>query len=274
MGVLLASAAVVAAPSMASAVGRASASGGGPVRLTASIDGASLQRATEPHPLQVRPGQEITVEFQLRNSGRTVLSVRSVNLEGHIAGLTFYSFDTEVSFDVPSGGTKSLTYQLDTTSLRGQVTGLVPSSLVLLGPNGGTIASEPFVARMNGSLWSVYGLFGLGILVLTVLALVEVIRALAAGRLPTNRWHRGMRFLAAGIGVGGIAVFSASAAAKWLPSNGHWLVILGVGAVAGFVIGYLTPTPLSGDEGDVEDEEDEEIEGAAGQPAGVNGLTA
>ena len=93
--------------------------------------------------------------------------------------------------------------------------------------------SEPFVSDIKGSVVSVYGLFGLGILVLTVLGLVEVLLALAHGRLPVNRWRRGIRFLIPGLGVGAVLVFTLSAFGKWLPSNGHWFIILAIfGGVA------------------------------------------
>ena len=184
-----------------------------------------------------------------------------------MAGLTFFSFDTLVRFAVPPEESKSLAYVLDTTSLKGQATGLVPASLSLSAPSGQLIVSEPFVSNIKGSIISVYGLFGLGILVLTILGFIEALLALAHGRLPLNRWRRGIRFLIPGLGVGAILVFSLSAFSKWLPSNGHWFVILAIFGAAGFVIGYLTPTPpLPGEEGDDEEDEEEEVDGPGAEP--------
>ncbi len=79
----------------------------------------------------------------------------------------------------------------------------------------------------------VYGLFGLGIVVLTALAIVELVIARGGGRLPVDRWKRGTRLPVAGLGVGGTLVFSLSAFGKWLPSKAHWFTILGISAVAG-----------------------------------------
>ena len=63
-------------------------------------------------------------------------------------------------------------------------------------------------------------------------------------------------------GSGAILVFTLSAFGKWLPSNGHWFVILAIFGGAGFVIGYLTPTPpVPGEKG--EEEEDEVDEAGA-----------
>ena len=131
------------------------------------------------------------------------------------------------------------------------------------------------MSDINGSLISVYGLFGLGILVLTVLALIEVLLALADGRLPVNRWRRGIRFMVPSLGIGGVLVFTLSAFGKWLPSNGHWFTILAIFAVAGFaVLGYLTPTPLVPGEEDEDDEEDEETDGSAVAPSSVSEIQA
>jgi hypothetical protein len=233
----------------------------GAVGLRASIDGANLAHATEAHPVQIAPGQPITIALLVRNGTTNAISVGSVNLEGRVAGLTFFSFDTLVRFDVPAGQAKSLAYVLDTTSLKGQATGLVPGSLSLSTASGQLIASLPFVSDIKGSIISVYGLFGLGILVLTVLGFIEALLALARGRLPLNRWRRGIRFLIPGLGVGAILVFSLSAFGEWLPSNGHWFVILAIFGAAGFVIGYLTPTPpVPGEENEDEEEEEEEEE--------------
>jgi hypothetical protein len=243
----------------------APAAASGAVALNASINRTNLAGATEAHPVPIVPGNPITIAFVMHNRTSEPVLVGSVNLEGRVAGLTFFLFDTLVRFDVPAGQSKSLAYVLDTTSLKGQATGLVPASLTLSTPSGRLIVSEPFVSDIKGSVISVYGLFGLGILILTVLGLVEALLALAHGRLPVNRWRRGIRFLIPGLGVGAILVFTLSAFGKWLPSNGHWFVILAIFGGAGFVIGYLTPTPpVPGEKGEEEEEEDE-VDGAGAE---------
>jgi hypothetical protein len=240
------------------------------VSLSASLNGTNLAHATEAHPVHITPGKSLLVALRLQNSTAAPVPIGSVDLNGRVAGLTFFSFQTSVSFDVPPGQSKSLAYVLDTTGLKGQATGLVPSSLDVSEPSGHLVASQAFVSDVNGSLISVYGLFGLGILVLTVLALIEVLLALAHGRLPVNRWRRGIRFMVPSLGIGGVLVFTLSAFGKWLPSNGHWLTILAIFGVVGFAVGYLTPTPLvPGEEaeGDDEDEEtDDEDQEEIGTP--------
>jgi hypothetical protein len=247
------------------ALSAAPAAAAGTVTLNASINRTNLAGATEAHPVQIVPGRPITIAFVMHNRTSHAITVGSVNLEGRVAGLTFFSFDTLVRFQVPPVQSKSLAYVLDTTSLKGQATGLVPSSLTLSTPSGQLVVSQAFVSDIKGSIISVYGLFGLGILILTVLGLIEALLALAHGRLPANRWRRGIRFLIPGLGVGAILVFSLSAFGKWLPSNGHWLVIVAIFGGAGFVIGYLTPTPpVAGEDG--EEDEEEEVDGPGAEP--------
>jgi hypothetical protein len=244
----------------------APAAASGAVALNASINRTNLAEATEAQPVAIVPGRPITIAFVTHNGTSQSVLVGSVNLEGRVAGLTFFSFDTLVRFDVPAGQSKSLAYVLDTASLKGQATGLVPTSLTLSTPSGRLIVSEPFVSDIKGSVISVYGLFGLGVLVLTALGLVEALLALAHGRLPVNRWRRGTRFLIPGLGVGAILVFTLSAFNKWLPSNGHWLVILAIFGGAGFVIGYLTPTPPMPGEKGAEEEDEDEMDTAGAEP--------
>jgi len=249
----------------------------GMVTLSASLNATSLAHATEAHPVHITPGKPLLVALRLRNATTAPVPVGSVDLNGRVAGLTFFSFQTSVSFDVPPGQSKSLAYVLDTAGLKGQATGLVPSSLDVSEPSGRLVASEAFVSDVNGSLVSVYGLFGLGILVLTVLALIEVLLALAHGRLPVNRWRRGIRFMVPSLGIGGVLVFTLSAFGKWLPSNAHWLTILAIFAVVGFAVGYLTPTPLvPGEEGEEEndDEEQEEISTSPPAPTSISEIQA
>ncbi len=256
---------IVVAVATAVLLAPAPALASGAVGLNATINRTNLAHATEARPVQIIPGKPITIALVVRNGTTSPIPVGSVNLEGRVAGLTFFSFDTLVRFDVPAGQSKSLAYVLDTTSLKGQTTGLVPCSLSLSTASGQPIASQAFVSDIKGSIISVYGLFGLGILVLTVLGFIEALLALAHGRLPLNRWRRGIRFLIPGFGVGAILVFTLSAFGEWLPSNGHWFVILAIFGAAGFVIGYLTPTPPVPGEED-EDEEEEELNGPGNSP--------
>jgi hypothetical protein len=80
-----------------------------------------------------------------------------------------------------------------------------------------------------------------------VLALIDAAFGIATHRLSANRWQRGLRLLAPGIGVGLVLTFSASVARLWVPDGERWLLIGGLTAAAFFAIGYFAPVP--GDEG-------------------------
>ena len=115
------------------------------------------------------------------------------------------------------------------------------------------------VTDVHGSLVSVYGLFGLALLVLTILAFADVLLAIARHRMSPNRWRRGLRFLTPGIGLGLVLVFTLSALAVWVPSPGTWLVTVVVSAAVFFVLGYLSPTPRATEEEDDEDLDESEF---------------
>jgi hypothetical protein len=83
------------------------------VTLNASINGTNLAHATEAAPVPVVPGKPITIALVVHNGTSRPIAVGSVNLEGRVAGLTFFSFDTLVRFAVPPEESKSLAYVLD-----------------------------------------------------------------------------------------------------------------------------------------------------------------
>ena len=125
---------------------------------------------------------------------------------------------------------------------------------------------------------SVYGLFGLALVLLTIFAALGSLLALARHRLSPNRWLRGARFLTPGLGLGLVLVFTLSAFRVWVPSTGRWLVMILLCGAVFFGIGYLTPAPL--DEGEEEEGEEYDdgslIEGGsptAPGPSGAPGAT-
>jgi chromate transport protein ChrA len=90
---------------------------------------------------------------------------------------------------------------------------------------------------------SVYGEFGVAVAVVAVVSLTTALLALFGGRLPDNRWLRGMRFLVPGLATGLVLVFTLSATRVFVPQPGRWLPIVTVCAVAAFAFGYVTPSP-------------------------------
>ncbi|WP_380641984.1 hypothetical protein [Saccharothrix lopnurensis] len=197
--------------------------------------------------LVLDPAASPRIEVTVHNGTDVVRHVKSVRLSGAVLALTFFSYDTTVPFEVPGRQSVTRAFALDVSQLGGQATGLLPTTLEVLDANRDVIGSARAVGDVRGSMWSVYGLFGLAMAVLTVLAWTGVLLALARRRLPAGRWGRAARFLPAGVGSGLVAVIALSVLRVVVPSPG-----VGVGLVLGtagvvFALGCLTRHPDADD---------------------------
>lgn len=242
----------------------AGASSSGSTSVSASVNGQSLSQSSQSHPVHLVPGRPATVALRIVNDSARPDNIHTVELQGRVVGLTFFAFETSVGLKVRAHSSTTLRYVLDLSGLKGQATGLIPGSLGIIDANGNLVASVSMVSDVQGSIVSVYGLFGLGLLILTILALLSVLLSVARQKLPANRFRRALRFLAPGIGIGLVIVFSLSAFRIWIPTNRVWLGAFLIAAAASFVIGYLTPTPAGPD--DEEDDEDEDDSLPIGSP--------
>ncbi|MFI7665904.1 hypothetical protein [Nocardia sp. NPDC049526] len=213
------------------------------VDLSATIDDRDIAETSATEPLRLQPNSTIRVAIALTNNSDGALHIRRVDLAGHVLGLTFFSYSTAVELTIAPGRSEALKYRLDLTGLEGQATGLIVADLAVIGDDGAPIASIPLDTDVRGSLYSVYGLFGIALAVLTALAIADAALAIARHRLSTNRWQRGLRLLAPGIGIGLIFGFTASVLRWWVPDTGLWLAVAGVAASVGFLLGYCSPTP-------------------------------
>lgn len=240
-----------------------------PVGIDAQVNGHSVSSSSGDHPIRLDPHQPATVALTVHDTGSAPVTVHRVQLSGRVVGLTFYSFDTSVDLTVQPGATATLRYSLDLTGLAGQATGLIGGTITVFDGHGHQLAQQQTVTDVRGSLWSVYGLFGFALLLLTILAIVDTSIALARHRLPPNRWRRGLRFLTPGIGLGLVLAFTLSAVRVWVPNTSRWLLLAACFAVGFFILGYLTPTPV--DERDVaEDDLDDDDAGVDAPPTMTN----
>ena len=212
---------------------------GGSVALEATVDGKPVGATT----LVLDPAQTPRISVTVRNNTNTVQRIRTVRLKGTALALTFFAYDTTVPFDVPAKGTITRGFQLDLADLGSQAIGLLPTTVQVISPDRDVVAEVETTGDVRGSLWSVYGVFGLAVLVLTILSWLGAIIALARRRLPANRWQRAMRFLPAGVGTGLVAVISLSVL-RFIPPSPTAEVPFIVGAAgAALILGYLTPHP-------------------------------
>ena len=224
------------------------------VSFTASVNGQPVDTSSDAHPAQIYPAKFAQVLLTVSNNSASTVNISSVRLEGEVLNLPIFSYDTAVELVVPPGATKSLGFPISMSGVGSQATGLVVGTISLFGANGSVVASQPLVSKVHGSLASVYGLFGLAVLVLTVSSLAMALLAMARHTLPQNRWLRGVRFLIPGFGIGLVLTFSLSAFGIFTAGPGHWLPLLIITSFSGLAIGYLTPAP---DEEEFDDYDDD-----------------
>lgn len=228
------------------------------VDMSANFDGHDIADTSVEEPLRLEPDSTVRVAIELSNKTGSPVEIRHVDLAGQVLGLTFFSYSTAVELTIPPGGSESLRYRLELRGLQGQAVGFLGGELAVYGADNARVAAIPLITDVRGSLWSVYGLFGVALAILTALALADAALAVARHRLSVNRWQRGLRLLAPGLGIGLVFAFTASVARWWVPDTGLWLAFAGVTAAVSFLLGYAAPTP----EPDAEavDEPDESAE--------------
>lgn len=234
-----------------------------PVTMHATVDGHDVAIAASAEPIPLYPDRTVDVAVDVANHGKDPIEIAAVQLVGRVLGLTFFSFATGVELTVAPGASGTVHYQLDLTDLKHQATGLIDTELIVRNHARDQVAVVHMVADVRGSLWSVYGLLGLALLVLTVLATIDAAIAIARHKDSQNRWRRGLRLLTPGIGIGLVLAFTASVARWWVPSTHLWLLVAGFTAVTFFALGYFSPTPGDDDEDDVDVGPDEDNEDTA-----------
>jgi hypothetical protein len=228
---------------------------------SATIDDQSLAA-----PIELGQRDQTVVEVVLRNQSADELRVRSLRLDGQVIGLTFFSFTTRVDIVLPPGATAERRITLDLDNLTQQATGLIPSRVSLLGPDRSVLTAQPVAVKVNGSMTSLYAVFGFAIAAITLVLLVTLLLALRR-RVALSRGRRALRFLLVGLGAGLSLTLILSAFAVLLPATGIWMALtLGLGLVS-LLIGLLLPvTPekepaaaaeeLTPDAGELEDQDD------------------
>lgn len=224
------------------------------VSFSAVVNSQPADTSSDARPAQLYPDKLAEVEITVSNSGTSTVQVATVRLQGEVMDLPLFSYDSAVDLVVMPGHTKSLTFPISLSGVGSQATGLVVASLTLLGPGGAAIGSQSLVTNVHGSLQSLYGVFGLVVLVLTASSLLLALVAMARHTLPQNRWVRAVRFLIPGFGIGLVLIFTSAAFGVFAPGPGHWLPLLVVTSVTGLAVGYLTPAPNEEELDDYDDD--------------------
>jgi hypothetical protein len=252
------------------------------VQFGVVVNGQSAVASSDAKPAQLYPNRPTDIRITVFNTQDVTLRIVTVRFEGEVLDLPLFSYDSAVDLVVPPDTFKSLTFPVSMSGIGSQATGLIVATITMLGPNGEAIASQPLVTKVHGSLKSIYGLFGLAVLALTVSALLLALLAMARHRLPRNRWLRAIRFLIPGFGVGLVLTFTLSALAIFVPGPGHWLSLLIFTSAIGLALGYLTPAPNEEEFDDYDDDvllaqivvvEDDPLETDGQVPARADSVT-
>jgi len=213
------------------------------VVVNGTINGQVLSKSSQSNPVRIYPLRPAKIVLTVWNDSSHPVHIATVRLSGEVMGLTFFAFNNSVAFSVPPHRTVTNRYSIPLVGLSGQATGLINGSLSVLNPSQVTLASQSLVVDVRGSLSSVYGVFGLAVALLTLLAFALVLLELARHRLPANRFLRGLYFVVPGFGLGLVLVFTLSATRVFVPSVGHWVPLVVVSGIVFFVVGFLTPDP-------------------------------
>jgi hypothetical protein len=208
----------------------------------ATIDGRDIVTATSNSPVPLHARQDATVSLTVNNHGTEPVEIRAVRLDGRVLGMSFFTFSTRIDLAVPPGTTQKRVIILDLGELGDQATGLIPGTLSLVGQDRTVILQRPVTTDVRGSLLSPYGAFGVIVGAVTLVLALSLAWEIARRRLPLNRWRRGVRFLAPGLGLGLSATFTLSATRVLNPSASVWVPLVLTSGAAAFVVGYLTPT--------------------------------
>ncbi|MCK9931017.1 hypothetical protein MXD62_28400 [Frankia sp. Mgl5] len=205
-------------------------------RLSVTIDGQPLDGDVV---LDSSAATRLVVGVE--NLGGSALEVDAVRLSGTVFGITFFGYDTRVRTTVPARGAATWTVDLDLRGLTRRVSGSLPVRVEIRDTDLTMVAAENGRADVHGSLFSAYGLFGLGLFALAGLLL-------AMGLLPGRRhgrpaapWRRGLRLVPAGCVAGLFAVLALSAMGLTAPSTPTDLAITLSTTLIAFGIGCALP---------------------------------
>jgi hypothetical protein len=226
------------------------------VTFVVKIDGEDVSKSSGSNPVAI-DGQ-VPLEVTIVNKSTKPVTVNAVRLIGRSIGATVFSSEIAIGAQLDPGESQTRTIQLDLRGITDQANGLFEGQVQLLDPNRNVIASEDAVWDVKGSMTSLFGLFAIMLLVVTIILTAFSFRDLATGRLSKNRWWRGVRFAFVGLSIGATILVWMSVLRLVAPRAVIAYPLLLVLGIAGFVLGSLSPDPTRGVEDEDDDEEDDD----------------
>ncbi|HSL56932.1 MAG TPA: hypothetical protein VK866_03740 [Acidimicrobiales bacterium] len=225
-------------------------SGSDQLDVVAAIDERPIADATARSPLRLDPTEESVLSLDITNGSGSAVEVHRVRLEGELLGLNFLTYDVRVSVPLAAGEQRTVAVPLDFFDLERQASGYLRTFVRTYDRDGDRLSNNEFALDIAGSPWSTMNLFALLLLVLTALSAFRNLRDTTSGRLPANRFQRGMRFALTGLGIGLLISVAFSILRIFpLPAAG-WVPLTIIPTVAGFVFGYVVTAGAKDDDGD------------------------
>ena len=245
----------------------------GPLTWSAEVNDEDVGAVPEGSPLVLPRDEPLNISVTMENTSERAVTVDDIRLQGRVMGLVFFSFGSGLDVVLEPRESVTREVQLSTAELPRQAVGWMPAELQVVNDDRVVVAEMDFPVDVQGSLLSAYGVFGLAALVITVVLFLGLLVALLRERLPANRWVRGVRFAAPGLGVGLTLTFFFSVTRILVPEADVWLpLVAGCGAVA-FLIGYFLPQPTRVEEDGADTPELSASESAAGPQHRQRGRT-
>jgi hypothetical protein len=231
----------------------ASASEDGGVSIETTINDRPVEGATSNDPVRLEPDEPTTIGLTVTNDGPTDLRIERVRMSGTSVGLTLIAYDIPVPLDVPAGTEQEVEIPLVLFDLDRQAVGLVPGTVSIYDDTGTVVASESFTLDVRGSVTSVMGLFGMVILLATLLSLAIIARHIASRTLPASRFRRALRFGLTGVGIGLTIVIALAGLRVAAPEGAIWGPFALIPGIVGFLLGFISPGVLKIEEDEVDE---------------------
>jgi hypothetical protein len=212
-----------------------------PVDWKVDINGRDVGSIGGDDPLRLDPDEPVTVQMTMTNNTDAPLQVRALRLAGSVLRFPFFSYLVGLGTPLEQGQTVERELRLDLADLQGQVNGLIPARLSLIGADRQTLAEESVPVDVRGSVWSASGIYALLAVAVAATLLFRLWLMLMRGTMPANRWIRGVEFAAPGFFLGITVTIGFSQARLVTPDPIAALPTVLLFTAGGFLLGYLLP---------------------------------
>jgi hypothetical protein len=211
------------------------------VVVDAHIGNRSLTEGTRQNPIVISPQNKQTLSMTVRNQSNTTANIRFLRLTGALIGIHFVNYQASVNQDIAPGATQTISVPGDFFDVDSAATGYVNADMQLVNQDRSLLASQRFVADVDGKLASSVGFLLLQVTLFAVISLADVFYGLSRRRLPRNRFMRGVLFALATSSTVMAVVIAAAVFRVALFGAAVWLPAVLIAAAVGFILGYTSP---------------------------------